>query len=157
MNILLKALALSAAWLVSSAALAGEAVPVNATFGIQWTPVDWTTDDTARITETYGAAGLPNGQVLAIYTIDTLYPYAGKIEGRGKLWFSSEDAVYVEYAGPATYDPETDTARFRTSMTVVGGEGRFEGATGSLTNTSRILFGPFVGTFQIKGVIKTAD
>ena len=155
MNVLLKTVALAAAWLVSSAALAGEAVPVNATFGIQWTPVDWT-DDTARVTETYGAAGLPNGKVLAIYTIDTLYPYAGKIEGRAKLWFSSEDAVYVEYTGPAGYDPVTDTASFRASMTVVGGEGRFEGATGSLTNTSRILFGPFVGTFQIRGVIKTA-
>ena len=155
MNALLKTVALTAAWLVSSVALAGEAVPVNATFGIQWTPVDWSNDE-ARITETYGAAGLPNGQVLAIYTIDTLHPFEGRIAGRGKLWFSSDDAVYVEYTGPAAYDPVTDTASFRASMTVVGGEGRFAGATGSLTNTSRILFGPWVGTFQIKGVIKTA-
>ena len=41
-------------------------------------------------------------------------------------------------------------------MTVVGGEGRFAGATGTLSIRSRVLFGPLVGTFEIKGVIKTA-
>jgi hypothetical protein len=156
MNALLKALALTAAWLVSSAALAGEAVPVNATFGIQWTADDWS-DPTARTTETYGAAGLPNGQVLAIYTYDSLDAVGGTIQGYGILWFSYDDGVVVEYSGPAGYDPETNTASFRASMTVVDGWGRFAGATGSLTNTSRILFGPAVGTFQIKGVIKTAN
>ena len=155
MNALLKTVALTAAWLVSSVALAGEAVPVNATFGIQWTPDDWS-DETARTTETCGAAGLPNGTVLAICTYDSLDTVAGTIAGFGIIWFSYEDGVYVEYSGPAGYDPSTDTAAFNTKMTVVYGWGRFEGATGSLTNSSRILFGPPVGTFQIKGVIKTA-
>ena len=41
MNAMLRAFVLAAAWLVSAAALAGEAVPVNATFGIQWTPENW--------------------------------------------------------------------------------------------------------------------
>jgi hypothetical protein len=41
-------------------------------------------------------------------------------------------------------------------MTVVRGWGRFAGAAGSLTIRSKILFGPLVGTFDIKGVIKTA-
>lgn len=156
MNTLLKALALTAAWLVSGAALAGEAVPVNATFGIQWTADDWS-DPTARTTETYGAAGLPNGQVLAIYTYDALDTVGGTIGGYGILWFSYDDGVVVEYTGPAGFDPKSNTASFRASMNVVYGWGRFAGATGSLTNTSRILFGPAVGTFQIKGVIKTAD
>jgi hypothetical protein len=156
MNALLKTVALTAAWLVSSAALAGEAVPVNATFGIQWTPDDWS-DPAARTTETYGAAGLPNGKVLAIYTYDSLDTVAGTIAGYGILWFSYDDGVVVEYSGPAGYDPSTDTAAFNTSMTVVYGWGRFEGATGSLTNSSRILFGPAVGTFNIKGVITTAN
>jgi hypothetical protein len=155
MNALLKTAALTVAWLVSSVALAGEAVPVNATFGIQWAPDDWS-DETARTTESHGAAGLPNGKVLAIYTYDSLDTVAGTITGYGILWFSYEDGVVVEYSGPAGYDPRTDTAAFSASMTVVDGWGRFEGATGSLTNSSRILFGPAVGTFQIKGVIKTA-
>jgi hypothetical protein len=52
-------------------------------------------------------------------------------------------------------------------MTVVGGLGRFEGASGSLTIRSSIFFypffslpnlgGPYAGTLHIKGVIKTAD
>ena len=155
MNTLLKALVLTVAWLVSSAAIAQEAVPVNATFGIQWTPDDWS-NPTARTTESYGAAGLPNGQVLAIYTYDALDTVGGTIQGYGILWFSYDDGVLVEYSGPAGYDPKSNTASFRAAMTVVDGWGRFEGATGSLTNTSRILFGPAVGTFQIKGVIKTA-
>ena len=43
-------------------------------------------------------------------------------------------------------------------MTVLGGEGRFDGATGELSIRTTIRFDPLpVGTFDIKGVIKTAN
>lgn len=161
MNSLLKALALTAAWLVSSAALAGEAVPVNATFGIQWTPENWNPyapdNPVVRATTSVGAAGLPNGKVLAIYGSDLLDTQAGTIQGQTALSFSYEDGVLLAYSGTAGFNPQTFTAAFYGPMTVVGGWGRFAGATGSLTIRSNILFGPLVGTFEIKGVIKTAD
>jgi|PlaIllAssembly_1097288.scaffolds.fasta_scaffold287860_1 hypothetical protein len=100
-----RAIALALAVLMSHASLAGETVPINATFGIQWTPVDWT-NPSDRVTESLGAAGLPNG-------------------------------------GPP--------------LDVVGGEGRFLGATGALTIRSRVLFSLPVGTFAVKGVIRTLD
>ena len=160
MNAMLKALVLTAAWLVSAAALAGEAVPVNATFGIQWTPENWNpyapSNPVVRETRSLGAAGLPNGKVLAIDSHDFLDTQAGTIKGQAALLFSYEDGVMVEYSGAAGFDPQTFTASFYGPMTVVAGWGRFAGATGSLTIRSNILFGPFVGTFDIKGVIKTA-
>jgi hypothetical protein len=161
MNAFVKALAVAATLLVSGAALAGEAVPVNATFGIQWTPENWDPaamdNPPVRETSSLGAAGLPNGKVIAIQSYDFLDPAAGTIQGQAALAFSYEDGVFVEYTGAAGFDPLTFTASFRGPMTVVGGWGRFAGATGSLTIRSKILFGPFVGTFDIKGVIKTAD
>ena len=160
MNAMLRAFVLAAAWLVSAAALAGEAVPVNATFGIQWTPENWNPyapdNPPVRETSSLGAAGLPNGKVLAIQSYDFLDPNAGTINGQAALLFSYEDGVLVEYSGAAGFDPQTFTASFYGPMTVVAGWGRFAGATGSLTIRSNILFGPFVGTFDIKGVIKTA-
>jgi hypothetical protein len=64
--------------------------------------------------------------------------------------------VYAEYVKiPAGYNPVTNTASFGGPMHVTGGEGRFQGATGELTIRSRVLFGPLVGVFDIKGVIKT--
>jgi len=39
---------------------------------------------------------------------------------------------------------------------VLSGDGRFLGATGNLTVRSKVLFGPLVGVFEIKGVIVTA-
>mgnify|MGYP001768089388 CR=1 FL=1 len=168
MNTLLKALALTAAWLVSSAALAGEAVPVNATFGVQWNPENWNGNPldpasfedgyaTEWITTTEGAAGLANGKVIAIQSADNLRPLQGTIDGQVTLWFSYADAVVLAYEGSAAFDEAAGTAGYSGPMTVVGGWGRFAGATGSLTIKSNILFYPFVGTLQIKGVIKTAD
>lgn len=168
MNILLKALALTAAWLVSSAALAGEAVPVNATFGIQWTPQNWSGNPqdpasfadgyaTEWLTTTEGAAGLANGKVIAIQSADSLRPLQGTIDGQVVLWFSYADAVVLAYQGSAAFDEAAGTAGYSGPMTVVGGWGRFAGATGSLTIKSHILFYPYAGTLQIKGVIKTAD
>jgi hypothetical protein len=161
MNAMLKALVLTAAWLVSAAALAGEAVPVNATFGIQWTPENWIpfAPDNPPISETssLGAAGLSNGKVLAVESYDYLDREAGTIKGQATLYFSYMDSVLLEYSGAAGFNPETYIASFYGPMTVVGGSGRFAGATGSLTIRSNILFGPFVGTFDIKGVIKTAQ
>lgn len=161
MNALRTALVLTAAWLVSSAALAGEAVPVNATFGIQWTAENWNpyspVNPAVRETSSLGAAGLPNGKTLAIQSYDYLDAQAGTISGQAALLFSYEDGVMVEYTGTAGFDPLTYKASFRGPMTVLYGWGRFAGATGSLTILSDILFGPFVGTFAIKGVIKTAD
>jgi len=161
MNAMLKALALTAAWLASSAALAGEAVPVNATFGIQWTAENWNpsaqSNPVVRETSSLGASGLPNGKVLAVQSYDFLDTAAGTISGQAALFFSYEDGVLVEYSGTAGFDPQTFTASFRGPMTVVAGWGRFAGATGSLTIRSNILFGPLVGTFDIKGVIKTAN
>jgi hypothetical protein len=158
MNSLLKTVALAAAWLVSSAALAGEAVPVNATFGIQWTPVDWS-NPFGRITESLGAAGLPNGKVLSIYSQDNLDAVNGRITSEFvAIAFSDTDVVYVKYQDiPAVYNPETNTASFFGPVTVLGGEGRFDGATGKLSIRTNIRFSPLpVGTFDIKGVIKTA-
>jgi hypothetical protein len=160
MKALLRGIALTAALLVSSVALAGGAVPVNATFGIQWTPENWDpsaqNNPPVRETSSLGAAGLPNGKVIAIQSYDYLDPQAGTIKGEAALFFSYEDGVVVEYEGTAAFDPQTFTASFSGPMTVVGGWGRFTGSTGTLRIRSRILFGPLVGTFDIKGVIKTA-
>jgi len=160
MNVMLRAFVLAAAWLISAAALAGEAVPVNATFGIQWTPENWDpsapNNPPVRETSSLGAAGLPNGKVIAIQSYDFLDPQAGTINGQAALFFSYEDGVLVEYSGAAGFNAQTFTASFYGPMTVVAGWGRFAGATGSLTIRSNILFGPLVGTFDIKGVIKTA-
>lgn len=160
MNALHRVLLLAAAWLVSSAALAGEAVPVNATFGIQWKPENWNPyapdNPVVRATRSLGAAGLPNGGIIAIDSSDLLDTEAGTIKGQAALMFSYDDGVLVEYSGAAGFNPQSFTASFYGPMTVVYGWGRFAGATGSLTIRSNILFGPFVGTFDIKGVIKTA-
>jgi len=125
MSTMLKALALTAAWLVSSAALASEAVPVNATFGIQWTAKNWNpyapSNPPVRETSSLGAAGLPNGKVLAIQSYDFLDPQAGTINGQAALLFSRDDGVLVEYSGAAGFDPQTFTASFRGPMTVVAG------------------------------------
>lgn len=158
MNALLKTVVLAAAWLVSSAALAGEAVPVNATFGIQWTPVNWT-NPYGRVTQSLGAAGLANGKVLGIAARDRLDAVNGKITSEAvMIAFSDTDWVYAEYEDiPAVYYPATNTASFFGPMKVVGGEGRFLGATGTLSIRSTIQFEPLpIGTFHIKGVIKTA-
>jgi len=158
MNLLLRAAALAAALLVSSAAIAGEAVPINATFGIQWTPVDWT-NPSDQITESLGAAGLPNGRTIGIAIRDHLDAVHGSVTSDTVvLFFSDTDWVYAEYSGiPAGYDPATDTASFGGPLAVVGGEGRFLNATGTLTIRSRILFSLPVGTFAIKGVIRMSD
>jgi hypothetical protein len=168
MKTLLKVLMLAAAWLMAAPAVAAEAVPVNATFGIQWTPIDWNPAAPNPFvlwhTRSQGAAGLPNGKVLAVDAQDELNPLAGTIQGQAALFFSYDDGVLLEYSGAAEQDPLTRTASFYGPMTVVKGWGRFEGATGSLTIRSNILFPPFVGeyfdtfvgTFDIKGVIKTA-
>jgi hypothetical protein len=157
MNTLLRTLGLAAALFISTTALAGEAVPVNATFGVQWTPVDWE-NPADRITETLGAAGLPNGRIIGIATRDHLNVITGKVSSDYvTLVFSDSDWVYAEYESiPAGYDPTTNTASFGGPLKVVGGEGRFVGATGNLTIRSRILFSMPVGTFDIQGVIKTA-
>lgn len=161
MKALLRTIAISAALIGSGTALAGEAVPVNATFGIQWTPQNWNpyapTNPVVRETCSLGAAGLPNGKVLAIDACDALDTGAGTIEGQAALLFSYDDGVLVQYKGRAGFNPQTFTAAFQAPMKVVYGWGRFAGATGSLTISSNILFGPLVGTFDIKGVIKTAD
>lgn len=163
MNALLRALALTAALLTSGTALAGEAVPINATFGIQWTQIDWNNLED-RITETMGAAGLPNGKVIGIATRDHLNVPAETISSDYvTLYFSATDWVYAEYEDiPAGFDPATNTASFGGPLKVLGGEGRFVGATGTLTIRSTIPFDPLfkwmsIGTFHIKGVIKTAD
>ena len=166
MNTLLKALALTAAWLVSSAAIAGEAVPVNATFGIQWTPVNWNGNplDPASVpdgpfteweTTTQGAAGLPNGKVIAITSTDFLRPLQQSINGEATLWFSYTDAVFTVYEGSAAFDEAAGTAGYSGPMTVVGGLGRFAGATGSLTIRSKILFWPYAGTLRAPNVLPT--
>lgn len=160
MKTLLRTLSLVTLWALSGAAMAGEAVPINTTFGIQWTPIDWS-DDECRITESLGAAELPNGKVISIITRDclnTLPP--GRITSElGILVFSPTDWVWVSYENiPAGYDPLTNTAGFGGPLKVVGGTGRFAGATGTLTIQTKILFYPLpVGTFTIKGVIKTAN
>lgn len=160
MKALLRTLAITAALFASGAALAGEAVPINATFGIQWTPIDWS-DPTCRRTESLGAAGLPNGNVIGIVTQDCLdtRPPGRITSDLGILVFSAEDWVWVSYENiPAGYDPLTNTAGFGGPLKVVGGTGRFVGATGTLTIQTKIFFDPLpVGTFAIKGVIKTAN
>jgi len=157
MHALLRTFGLAAALFISAAALASEAVPVNATFGIQWTPVDWN-NPADRITETLGAAGLPNGKTIGIATRDHLNVITGKITSDYvTLVFSDTDWVYAKYENiPAGFDPSTNTASFGGPLQVVGGEGRFAGATGTLAIRSRILFSMPVGTFQVQGVIKTA-
>ncbi len=158
MKTLLKAAAVFAVCLLSGAAIAGEAVPINATFGIQWTPVDWS-NPTDRITESAGAAGLPNGKVIGVVTRDHLDAVHGSIKSDYVIIaFSDTDWVYAEYDGiPAGYNPATNTASFSGPLKVLGGEGRFVGATGTLSIRSTILFSLPVGTFDIKGVIKTAN
>ena len=158
MRFLTKTLAVLATILLAGPALAGEAVPINATFGIQWTPIDWS-NPYGRITESLGAAGLPNGKVLSLYSQDSLDAVNGRITSEFvAITFSDTDVVYVKYEGiPAVYDPETNTASFFGPVTVLGGEGRFDGATGKLSIRTTIRFSPLpVGTFDIKGVIKTA-
>jgi len=160
MKALLRAVALSVTLLASAAALAGEAVPVNATFGIQWTPENWNPygedNPSVRETSSFGAAGLPNGKVIAIQSYDFLDTVAGTINGEAALFFSYEDGVFVEYTGTASFDSQAFTASFSGPVTVIGGWGRFVGSSGALMIRSRILFGPLVGTFDIQGVIKTA-
>jgi hypothetical protein len=160
MKVLLKAIAISATLLISAASLAGEAVPVNATFGIQWTPENWNPygedNPSVRETSSFGAAGLPNGKVIAIQSYDFLDTVAGTINGEAALFFSYEDGVFVEYTGTASFDSQAFTASFSGPVTVIGGWGRFAGSSGALMIRSRILFGPLVGTFDIQGVIKTA-
>ena len=168
MNAFVKALAITATLLASGAALAGQAVPVNATFGIQWTPQNWDGDPlnpanftngpaTEWETTTLGAVGLPNGNVIAITSTDFLRPVQQSINGEAVLWFSYTDAVFAVYEGTAAFDEQEGTAGYSGPMTVVGGLGRFAGATGSLTIKSHILFWPYAGTLHVKGVIKTAD
>lgn len=159
MKLFHKTAALVLAWLVLSPALAQESVPINATFGFQWTPVDWSTP--VRVTETVGAAGLPNGSVLSLVTRDRLDIIAGNVTSDYVvLFFSASDIVYARYDSiPAGYDPVTDTASFGGPMKVVGGEGRFLGATGDLSIRSKVLFPPGrppAGVFYVKGVIRTA-
>ena len=161
MKALLNVLVFTAAWLTANSALAAEAVPVNATFGIQWTAKNWNpyapNNPVVRETCSTGAAGLPNGKVLAVDGCDRLDTAAGTIKGETALLFSYDDGVILQYEGRAGFDPLTFTAGFYGPMQVVYGWGRFAGATGSLTIRSNILFGPLVGTFDIKGVIKTAN
>ena len=159
MKTLFRTLSLVALCALSGPSLAAEAVPINATFGIQWTPIDWS-DPTCRKTESLGAAGLPNGNVISIITRDCLnvIPPAQITSNLGILAFSPTDWVWVSYTNiPAGYDPQTNTASFGGPLEVVGGTGRFAGATGTLAIQTKILFEPLpVGTFTIKGVIKTA-
>ena len=163
MKTLFRTLSLDALWALSGPAIAAEAVPINATFGIQWTPVDWSVI-TDRITESLGAAGLPNGRVISIATRDHLDAVNGRITSDyAVIAFSDSDWVWAEYDNiPAAYDAATNTASFFGPLKVVGGGGRFVGATGTLSIRTTILFPakgspiPPVGTFDIKGVIKTA-
>lgn len=74
------------------------------------------------------------------------------------LAFSETDWVYARYTDiSAGFDPATNTASFGGPLEVYGGTGRFVGATGTLTIHTKILFSLPVGTFAIKGVIRTAD
>ncbi len=158
MKTLLRPVSLIALWTLSGLALAGEAVPVNTSFGIQWTPVNWSVP-TDRITESLGAAPLPNGHVIGIATRDHLDAVNGRITSDYvMIAFSATDWVYARYDHiPAVYDPATNTASFFGPLQVVGGEGRFAGATGTLSIRTTIQFDPLpVGTFDVKGVIKTA-
>jgi hypothetical protein len=158
MNSWLRVVALTVIVLISQPSIAGEAVPINATFGIAWTPVDWS-DPTDRITESLGAAQLPGGRTVGIATRDHLNTVTGRISSDYViLAFSDTDWVYAQYTEiRAGYDPATNTAGFGGPLEVVGGEGRFVGASGTLTIKSKILFSLPVGTFAVKGVIRTVD
>ena len=157
MNASLRAVAIAAALLISGSSMAGEAVPINATFGIGWTPVNWE-NPADRITESLGASGRAGGVVIGVATRDHLNTITGRISSDYViLAFSDTDWVYAQYADiPAGYEPATNTASFVGPLEVVGGEGRFVGATGTLSIHSTIRFSLPVGTFDIKGVIKTA-
>jgi hypothetical protein len=159
MNLFVRSLALITLWSISAISIAGEAVPINTSFGVQWTPVDWSVP-TDRITECLGAAPLPNGKVLGIATRDHLDAVNGRITSDYvMIVFSDTDWVYAQYTNiPAAYHPQTNTASFSGPLTVVGGEGRFLGASGTLSIKSAVQFYPLpVATFDIKGVIRTAD
>jgi hypothetical protein len=151
---------LSIVWLMlSSPAQAGESVPINATFGIEWTQVNWS-NPLNRISETRGAAGLPNGSSIGIATRGRSSAATGLANSEYvHLRFSATDWVYAQYVDmPVTFDPVTNTASFDGSLTVVGGEGQFGGASGTLRIRLQILFGDLlVGTIAINGVIRTAD
>jgi hypothetical protein len=160
MNLFFRSLALVTLWAISAVAvaIAGEAVPINTSFGVQWTPVDWSVP-TDRITECLGAARLPNGKVLGIATRDHLDAVNGRITSDYvTIVFSATDWVYAQYTNiPAVYYPATNTASFFGPLKVVGGEGRFLGATGDLSVRTSVQFYPLpVATYDIKGVIKTA-
>jgi hypothetical protein len=158
MKTLLKTLILCAAWLTCGAAQASGSVPINATFGIQWNIVNWD-DPSNRITESLGAAGLPNGQVIGLVSRDHLDALNGRITSDYVIIaFSDVDRVYAAYNDiTATYDPQTNTASFFGPVRVVGGEGRFVGAYGTLSIRTKILFSLPVGTFSLKGVIRTVQ
>ena len=136
-------------------------VQVRLAYCIQWTAVNWdpaaADNPQVRETSSLGAAGLSNGKIIAIDSFESLDTGAGTIQGQAALLFSYEDGILVEYSGAAGFDPLSFTAFFGGPMNVVYGWGRFAGAKGSLTIVSKILFGPQVGTFEIKGVIKTAN
>ena len=158
MNMFTRTISLLTLWAISAVAIAGGAVPINTSFGVQWTPVDWSVP-TDRITECLGAAPLPNGKVLGIATRDHLDAVNGRITSDYvMIVFSGTDWVYAQYTSiPAVYYPETNTASFFGPLQVVGGEGRFVGATGTLSLRTTVQFYPLpVATYDIKGVIKTA-
>ena len=158
MNMFTRTISLLTLWAISAVAIAGGAVPINTSFGVQWTPVDWSVP-TDRITECLGAARLPNGKVLGIATRDHLDAVNGRITSDYvMIVFSDTDWVYAKYTNiPAVYHPETNTASFFGPLQVVGGEGRFVGATGTLSLRTTVQFSPLpVATYDIKGVIKTA-
>lgn len=151
---------LSIVWLVScNPAQAGESVPINAKFGIEWTQVNWS-NPLNRISETRGAAGLPNGNSIGIATRGRSSAATGLASSEYvHLRYSATDWVYAQYVDmPVTFDPVTNTASFDGPLTVIGGEGRFSGASGTLKIHLEILFGDLlVGTVAINGVIRTAD
>ena len=96
MKLKLSAATLVLACLMSSSVVAQEAVPINATFGFQWTPVDWSTP--VRVTSTEGAAGLPSGAVISLVTQDRLDIIAGNVTSDyAILFFSPTDIVYAAY------------------------------------------------------------
>lgn len=105
-----------------SPAQAGESVPINATFGIEWTPVNWSTP-LNRISETRGAAGLPNGRSIGIATRGRSSAATGLANSEYvDLRFSATDWVYAQYVDmPVTFDPVTNTASFDGPLTVIGG------------------------------------
>lgn len=145
--------------MLSGPAHAGESVPINATFGIAWTQVDWS-NPLHRITETRGAAGLENGNVIAIATRGHSNVLTGLATSEYvHLRFSETDWVYAQYVDiPIVFDPVTNTASLDGLFEVVGGEGRFAGASGTLAVRIKLLLSSLlVGTIDIKGVIRTAD